>query len=343
MRIGIAHAAGKYTVPNGSGTQLSDGSGAIHALGLRTVKLYLSSDYLADYPLQASWSSTPANLTQLAQTSQFAGELSKDWASVVLTCFTFANGSTNWWRVNPTAAKLSAEYAEIRALAEHLLSAYNGTGREFVLQNWEGDWAFMDSTVVETHVSRELVDRYVAFLGTRQRAVEDARKAVASDCRVLNAVEANRVLDAREKPHLRRIARDISERISPDVVSYSAYDSTIVEQGGWGASHAAWEQATVPAFTKALRALKAAFPGAELQVGEFGFPENEAPPGANLDSMIRVVHEICRAEGVARLIYWQVFDNENGAGGAGTYRGFWVRTPAGALTPSGQTLQALGA
>lgn len=342
MKRGAAHVKGLYTVPNGSGTQVKDGCDVVWDLGLRAVKLYLTADYLTDYPLQSAWSSSPTTLAQLAATTQFATQLARGWSHCALTCFTFANGATNWWRANPSAAKMAAEYTELRALAEYLLTTYNGTGRVFVLQNWEGDWAYMDSTTVDTHVDSKFVGYYAAFLGTRQRAIEDARRAVASDCQVLHAVEVNRVLDSRTHAHRRRILSSIAKRVRPDWVSWSAYDGTIVDQGGWGASHAAWVEATRPVIRKAFSAIAAAWPGVPVQVGEYGWPENEAPGTADLDAMTRLVDEEAQLAGVKLCLYWQVADNEQGAGGPGTYRGYWLRNPAGALTVAGATLQSLG-
>lgn len=339
MRIGIAHSAGKYSWPAVTTTQFTDGCNEIYSRGFRTLKVYCTSDYVANYPLH-TWSSTPTSLKTLAQVTEYAAQLARTWHTVFMTCFTFANGSTNWWRAQPLTSAFEAEYTEMYDLACHLLSTYNGTGRRFVLQNWEGDWAFMDSFTVETHVDQKMVDRYVQFLGTRQRAVEAARRTTPSDCLVLHAVEANRVVDARLKPHLRRICRDVFSRVRPDVVNYSAYDGTIVDQGGWGADLTAWTAATTPVFTKALRTLKAAFPGVPLMIGEFGFPEGaELPVGRNVGDMINVVHAIALSEGVDTLIYWQVFDNEETS--PSVPRGFYIVKPDGSSSQASSALVAL--
>lgn len=339
MKLGAAHVDGLYTVPNGSGTQFSDGCDAIWNLGLRTIKLYLTADYATDYTLQSSWSATPTTLTTLAQTTQFATQLARAWDTVFLTTFTFANGTTNWWRADVAASKLSAEYTEIYNLAVHLLTTYAGTGRRFVLQTWEGDWALMDSTVVTTVVDPKFVDRYAAFLGVRQKAVEDARKASPSDVQVLNAVEVNRVLDSVANPDRKRILRHLAGRIRPDMVSWSAYDGTIVDQGGWGASQAAWEAATVPVIRKAFAAIKAAFPGVPLYVGEFGFPEEEVPGDHSIAQMLNTCLYEFECAGVDTALFWQVFDNEQGGGGEGTYRGYWMKKPNGDVSASGLAIQ----
>lgn len=337
-RIGSANVAGKYDVPN-DGQQFKNGADQIFAKGLPVLKVYCTKDYLTDYPLQSSWSLVPTTLAQLCATTQFIAEFAK-FQKIVMTCFTFANGTTNWWRVDPSNAKLTAEYTEMKALAVYLLTTYNGTGKEFVFQNWEGDWAFMDSFTVDTYVPRKMVDYYAAFLGARQRAITDARRQVDSDCTVLMAFEANRVLDARLSPHLRRVLKDIAPRLQPDVISYSAYDSTIVEQGGFGASLAAWQAATTPVFQKALRQISLMFPGVPVQIGEFGYPENQAPVGRNCGDMVTVTYNLFASTPHAQnFIYWQVFDNEEIS--PGVPRGFYIIKPDGSTSDSGAALAAL--
>lgn len=341
MLIGSAHSGAKYTYPNGSGTYLLDGANAIYNTGMRLLKVYCTPDYATtNYQLQTAWSSTPTSMTELLQTTQFVSALGHGWNTVVITGFTFANGTSNWCRATPTAAKYVAEYTELRTAAEYLLATYNGTGMTFVFQNWEGDWAFMDSFSVDTHVDPEMVDRYVAFYGARQRAIADARKAVASDCTVLCALEVNRVLDARLYPHRRRILRDLAKRVRPDMISWSSYDGTIVDQGGWGADLAAWTAATTPVMTKCLRAIASAFPGVPIQIGEIGFPEGpEKPTGRDIGAMVEVCYNIALANGVKHFIYWQVFDNEEYS--PGVPRGFYIIKPDGTTSAAGAKLISL--
>jgi hypothetical protein len=198
----------------------------------------------------------------------------------------------------------------------------------------------MDAFTPDTSVLREMVDRYAAFLGARQRAVSDARKAIASDCQILMAVEVNRVTDAMLYPHRRRIVSDLAGRITPDMISYSAYDSTIVDQGGWGVDLDAWIAATTPVFHKALRQIQLAFPGVPIQIGEFGFPEGvELPSGRDIAPMINAVHSIALAAGCKNFIYWQVFDNEESS--PGVPRGFYTVRPDGSTSVAGTAMAAL--
>lgn len=330
---------GLYTVPNGSGTQFSDACDSIWDAGLRTVKIYCTADYVTDYPYQTSWSSSPTNLTQLCQTTQFSTQLARSWDTVMMTVFTFANGTTNWWRPSPTGTKLSAEYTEIYNLVTHLLTTYNNTGKTFILQNWEGDWAFGDSFDPATPIARKYVDYYAAFLGIRQKAVEDARRDTAySNVKVLHAIELNRVLDAQTYPNRRRILTQIAPRVQPDIISYSAYDSTIADIG-YGSSFSDWTDKCTEFFGHALRMIKKHFPNSIVSIGEFGFPENEmlisnGGVGYDPELMLEVVRDVAEAAGVSWLIFWQVFDNETSALPQGV-RGYWMVKPNGDVTPSG--------
>jgi len=343
MQYGAAHTNGLYTVPNASGTQFMDGVNKIWDLGMRTLKIYCTPDYATNYPLETAFASpaSPTTCTELCQTNEFEAAFALAWDTVVMTTFTFANGSTNWWRGfdGPTKTKLDAEYTEIYNLAVHLLTTYNDSGKRFVLQNWEGDWAYMDAFVADTANERKYVEWYAAFLAIRQKAVSDARRVTAhKNVTVLNAIEVNRVLDAMTYPHRPRILTSIAQRIQPDVVSYSAYDSTIADIG-YGANTAAWEALCTTNFTKALRAIKRAFPGVPISIGEFGFPENEITNeqlNHDAGAMIQKVKDIALSEGCTWLLYWEVFDNETH--GTYTYRGYWLRKPDNTLTTAGQKM-----
>lgn len=325
MKYGAAHVRGLYNWPD-DGNQFANGCNEIWDLGLRTLKIYCTGAYLTDYPLQTSWSSTPTTCTELCQTTQFTTQLAKAWDTVIMTVFTFANNPgtvTNWWRAECTNAKLLAEYTEIYNLTVHLLTTYNNTGKCIVLQNWEGDHAFLDSVNYDDFVDRKYVDYYAAFLQYRQRAVEDARKATAHyNVTVLHAIEANRVLDVKDRPGSRRILSDIASRVTPDVVSWSAYDGTI-SVSGWTASQALWETTNAAYFAEGIALIRKAWPGCRISIGEVGLPENEAPVGFDISEMIEIIRDWAVAAGVEWFIYWEVFDNEAGTP-PDDYRGYYL-------------------
>ena len=342
MLYGSAHVQGFYTVPEDSWNQLADGCDAIWDLGLPVLKLYCTSAYRGNYPLQR-WSSWPLSMAQLAATTEFASQLSRPWKQIVLTCFTFANNPgglvTNWFRLYESAAALEAERREFYDLTSYLLTAYAGTGKVFVLQPWEGDWIWSDDTVFDnaSRMESQIVENYAAWLNARARGVREAvRDTPHEGVSVLSAIEVNRVLDSTLNPARRRIVRDLVGRVHYDCVSYSAYDSLtdLIYSGYWGDSFDDWMAKSSVFFPRAVRIIRANFPG-PVQIGEFGFPELTAPPGYDVGAMIRHVAAMAEAEGVERLIYWQAFDNDT--------RGYFLRRMYGLLSVAGETMRDLAA
>jgi len=342
MKFGGVSANGLYTFPSGSGTQFLDGANQIYnTIGSRTLKVYASPDYAAKYPLQTSWSSSPTNLTQLSQTTQYSTVMAMGWDTIVFTTFTFANGITNFWQVDVAQSKLDAEYDEIYNFVVHLLTTYNGTGKTFILQSLESDWNWSEPTyTTSTFTPRVNVDRYAAFFSVRQRAVSDARRDTAhTNVSVWHAIEPNRIVDAYVNSNRRRLVRDIAYRMQPDMIAYSCYDSTI-DTFSWTADYATWVATYSPLFRQALQRIKKMFPGVPIYISEVGWPENEAPPGFDITDMCGVIKDIAEDEGCKYMIYWLVFDNEGSPPPAN--RGYWLVKPDGTLSEAGIAFQAFG-
>lgn len=341
MLKGVAHVQGNYSYPS-STNQFLDGVNGIWNQGFRTLKVYATGSYESRYPLQSSWSGTPTNLSQLVALTEYATAFEMDWDTIVLTTFTFANGDTNWWIVDWSEAKLQAEYTEIYNMSVYLLTTYAGTGKKFILQNWEGDWAYSDSFNPATIIPPRRADNYSAFLARRQKAVSDARRDVG--CNGVNiqmAVEVNRPIDALHQTAVRRITNTVMPLLESDILSYSAYDSTIAIFG-WGSSQAELEANIREYFPKALKAIKRSNPGKPIQIGEFGYPDNaiETPVWFDWDATIRLIYDICLENDVFCLIYWEVFSNELIQPGD-IERGYWTIKPDGATSAAGIAMQNL--
>lgn len=324
MKTGLAFSGSNYTYPSGSGTQFTDGCNAIWAAGHRVLKIYCTGDYGADYPYQTSFHKsgvpyTPVSCADLLASDEYLAQLTRGWHTIIITMFPFATTTfslpvgqrvTNWWRVAMSTTTQAAHAAEMKAAGIYCL-ANGASGTIFIFQNWEGDWAFMDKFVSETYVDRWLVNHYSGFFGIRQRAINEARMQQQSSCTLLHCFEANKVLEARTKPHLRRILRDIAPFIQPDVVSWSHYDGSIDTPIGFGSSYAAWSAYHVPLMNKGWRQLELMFPGVPKLLGEFGFPEVQAAGiGRDIAPMIQDVYDAALAHAVRWFIYWQIFDNE---------------------------------
>lgn len=347
MKIGAANVEGLYTWPTASGEQFKDGADVVEALGLPAFKFYCTQQYLTQYPEQSSWSDTPTTCTEFLQLDEVAEVLGRPaFTDYAVTIFAFGNPANNWWRDagHADGARLQTEYTEIYDAAVHLLTTYNDTGKTFVFQNWEGDWALMDAFDPATYVRKRDVDYNLAFHSARQRAVRDAmRDTPHTGVSVLYAVEVNRVLDVSDAPGRTRLLKDVLNRLQPDVVSYSAYDSTIATYG-YGANLVEWQSLTNLHFARALDLIREHAPNSKIQIGEFGFEEARIAidrPSYNVRTMVRTVYDVAAAKGVHWFYYWQVFDNEADGTTPSGVKGYWLKDPDGNDSAAALELQAI--
>ncbi len=340
VRHGCADVAGKY--PDRSGTQdfltytanLPTTVGA----GFNSIKVYLSPNYKGDldaaktdYPNQ-TWSGAHADLTSLAGDTAFNTVFSA-YSRVFINTWTFANGINNPWVNNISTTQLANEYTEIYNLVVYLLTTYSG--KEFVIQNWEGSWELLGAFDPHAVIDPYRVGRMVAFLNARQRAVQDARAATPSTSTVYHAVEINRCLD----DYGFRLHRDVLPKVNCDAISWSAYEAI----NTWGSGQADAEANIASLMTKGFNRVRAAlqaYPGApftkRFYIGEFGWPENDAgfiSLGLDVGALIQKAIDTANTLGVTDMIYWQICDNEENS--PGVPRGYNIYTRNGSSTTVG--------
>lgn len=341
VRLGIAHVSGAYPTPTGS--QLQMGINRIVELSCSIVKLHLTPRYMFEYS-SSFWPSTSSvtSLATLASTSEFAFALGHPRLDTIfLTSYTFANGVNNPWNNGVTPAMLSNEKQELKDLTRHLITTYSGTNKTFVLQNSEGDWAMLGAFDEALQVPRRRVDYYAAVMRSRQEGVEEGRRELGQPgVKVLHSIEANRVIDGTNKPHMRRLVNHVIPKVSPDAVSYSAYDSMDYYYN-------AVESITLDEMdrrlSRSIQELKRCVPGdGPVFVTEFGWPQRELPAGNNAYDLVRRAVQVFDREGVECAVYWQIYDNEfTGSDPLTTCRGFWIVDPTGNLGDAGRAYQEL--
>lgn len=328
--VGVAHVAGTYTVRHHEQESfLMAGALRAQELGSKTLKLFLTPDFRAKYP--QPWPTGIESLTQLADSEPFRQVLALPFDTFVLTTYTFSMGTGDPWRDREVPGLLDAEAQELDELVTLLSTRYAGTGKTFVLQTWEGDWALMGATDPTTVVPDGRTERMVKWLSARHEAIATAREREARPgVTIADAVEVNRVLDHATG---RRVTTDVLPFISVDVVSYSAWEA--LDVGHLPASQQA--DAVEQRLTEALTFIRAHAPaGSALMLGEMGFAENENGHTAQLvERTLAVVTQ----NKVIGAVYWQIFDNECTGKGNGC-RGFWVLRPNGSLSPAGKALAA---
>ena len=304
---GCAHIAGLY--PIRSGDFLTYGAGLVKGLGFRTIKLELSVAYeTIKYIGQTFSSSSLPTLTALAQETGFDAIFSDSgFDRVVLTCFSIADPTNNSWNGKWTKAIGDTQENEMYDLANFLLSTYSG--KEFIIQNWEGDWQLLNSFNPHDPIPRTHLYAYRDFHRRRIRAVKKAiTDNPSSTSTIKYMMELNRGLDGWGE----RVLRSVLTNIKPDIVSFSAYEA--IEGWHGSLSQSAFEADIETKLTKLYNKTRAIIgPTIPIVIGEYGWPIDRPEFSGlsyNVGNLWLKVITVATALGIVGHIPWQILDNE---------------------------------
>lgn len=219
---GVAHVAGSYRVPLAAAEEVSfveEGARWAHELGASTLKLYLTPDYAQKYP--GAWPQGIDSLRALAASEPMRRAMALPFSTIVLTTYSFAAGTDDGWRHGLSPQREEAIQREWSELVVYLLETYAGSGRRFILQNWEGDWSLRGG--VRATVSDRAAHNMVRWISARQAGVERGRAlAPAEGVEVWHALEVNRLFDDASG---RNVTNLVLPRVEVDAVSYSTWES----------------------------------------------------------------------------------------------------------------------
>ena len=301
---GISHIDGKYRFTQNN--YLLEGAQKISALGSSSIFIYLTPSFRSDYPDETSttWpASDPAGVDGLAQTGPYDQVFHLPFKTIVMTTLTFANAD----RVQGIAQsqdRLHAEENEFYQLTKYLYSRFSGSGKTFVLKNWETDGfaAFLGSTTGD--IPQNVVADLIAWLSARQRGVTRARnEAHDSSVLVLNGAEVNRVLDYAQNG-LRRVINAVVPQVNADMLTYSSYDAMV-----YGSDAPSVQQR----LTQALQTIEKLAPDPQrlgnrrILISEYGLFENEQPGDTwRADAVLSTA----KNAGLYGAFFWNLYDNE---------------------------------
>jgi hypothetical protein len=301
---GVSHINGTYRFTDNN--YLLEGAQKISDLGSSSIFIYLTPWFRGEYPdeANANWpASDPADLQGLAQTGPYDQVFHLPFKTIVMTAFTFANAD-QVQGIAQAQARLSAEENEFYQLTKYLYSHFTGSGKTFVLKNWETDGfaAFLGNTTGD--IPQNVVDDLTAWLSARQRGVTRARnEAHDSSVLVLNGAEVNRVLDYAQNG-LKRVIDAVIPQVNADMLTYSSYDAMVY------GNNAQWIQQNL---TQALQTIEKFAPDPQklgnrrILISEYGLFENEQPGDTwRADAVL----SIAKSAGLYGAFLWNVYDNE---------------------------------
>jgi hypothetical protein len=320
--LGVTHAGGLYNFT--SEDYLDEGADQLLSFGTRVIKVWLTNDVATLYLFNSDWLPPAANVVELAQKPYFQSLFSKPFTTYLLVVKP-VTGSPQFL-AGLTAEAAAAESGQMHDLASYLLTTYAGTGKTFVLQNWEGDHLLRTGLMQDQDPAPVSVQGMIDWWNARQDGVDRARAEVGEHgVRVAHAAEVNLLADA--------MAGKVTA--TNNVIPYTHADLY---------SYSSWDVHFDPAqFIMALDYLRSKAPPSalygsrNLYIGEFGAAKDQVPSGALRREVVDELAEAALAWGALYAVYWQLYDNESYVTidpkrqrpTAAQLRGFWLIRPDG--------------
>ncbi len=131
----------------------------------------------------------------------------------------------HWHTRRMSETEKSDLHREFYAFTRNLLTRYQGTGKTFLIGNWEGDWMAGGTGIGQKlDIPAERLAAYTEWLDIRTRAIDEAKASTPhAGVQVFSYLEINGTRAAREKG-LRRLVNEVLPRTRVDFVSISSYD-----------------------------------------------------------------------------------------------------------------------
>lgn len=199
-------------------------------------------------------------------------------------------------------------YNEIYEFVSHLLTNYNNTGKVFYLGNWEGDWHLRSDYDRTKPVNEKTLEGMISWAKTRQRAVDDAKKAIKhKNVEVYYYIEVNLVRKALEQPNAKVVSNSIVNVVNPDFVSYSSYDATNPYKNEADLNKNL--KKSLDYLASQLSPKEGLPEGKRVWIGEYGNPSIKFDDETqNLRSIWTI--KAALEWGTPFILYWEMYNNE---------------------------------
>lgn len=332
QQLGVTHVAGDYTLDDNEDF-LNEGARQILTTGTKAIRVWFF-DPDGSYWRNSNWGEVSDNLVDIAQHPYYRALFEKPFEVYVLTAYSEVDDDLHYFRRGIGPDKEARETEAFYELTTHLMTTYNGTGKTFIFQHWEGDWAIRGSydSSPSGDPSQLAIDGMARWLNARQAGVEQARNELTnSDVKVYHASECNLVqiaLDGRPT-----LVNDVWPQTNLDLYAYSAYDTIGIAQDDYSPGQ-------IYSRTKIREALdymaqkapdSPTFGHKNVYIGEYGWPIEERGVTRAM-RVIQVTTEESILWGCPYILYWQVYDNECSTSWSpqnDECRGFWLLRPDG--------------
>ncbi len=326
-RVGATHAAGTYNLNDRP--YLLQGADAMQEAGFKTMKVWLMRDYKTKYSYNSEWGDY-RSMTALARSEYYTALFTQyDFSTYVLETEPFQIGIDFSQKLS--GRKKEKLYQEYYDLAVYFLESFKGTGKTFVLQNWEGDWMYSGTTDLNSSnfTDTTRLEAFTEYLNVIQQAVSDARGSVSTMIRdnvfVYACAEVNFLSDPRiltEVAKSKFAINNVIPNTHMDLYSYSNYQT--------------WEDderlRTFIRYYQEKAPDSVAFGNNNIMLGEYGAPENGDYGEYKQQWISGMITRVMMEEfNAPYVLYWQLFCNElfqkTEAGSLENNYGFWLIRP----------------
>jgi hypothetical protein len=354
-RIGVTYWGVRYEpFLDEYGFGIASARAELKKLGTKVTKL-ATLDLAQNYPFD-DWSDAPLDsLVNVLKHPTFRQFLDDKF---FITYFLSAYETNNvaWWDGLDTAEKAYITTSFYDA-ALYLLTEYAGTGKTFILQNWEADNAL---GYVYSDFSDTAVQGMIDYFNARQEGIQLARNEVGAEhVQVFGGLEVN-FLKLTPPSGVPRVADAIVPNTHADLYLYSCWetkDKWDIGDNGEAANIAAIKQAVTAALAYLNEKAPASdfFGAKNVAISEFGYPElggeRSHPEIDGNDWQRMVVQATIEAGleyGVQYMVYWELYCNDPTTPIADLTQttnedmnGYWLIRPDGTKSAAYDYLQCL--
>lgn len=291
-------------------TKLVETAEAIYGMGSDIIKMDMSWNAFGSYQLTGAPGISNL-MTMASYEPSYQHVFGMPFSYYLL--WAYSMGTNINWHDGMDAGETTGVYKEFYELTAYLLTAYNDSGKSFLLGLWEGDWALLDNRFDPgLNPSNAAIRGMIDWLTVRQRAVADARAAVAhTNVKVYHYAEVNLVKKGMDGGTT--MVNNVLPYCTNDLVSYSAYEI---------------QADPMSVFTAALSYVESRAPTAgpfakNVFIGEYAIPAD--PLNYTLQEQADLVESVTKKAawwGCPFVLFWQTYSNETNTNG--TVRGYWL-------------------
>lgn len=304
--LGTQAIGGHYQFTKGNA--LLEQAREVRGLGSNLLKISLAEGAAARYGTGDAAAGARSTLEYVKAASALQQALDMDFRYYQAWVHSFTGGN---WRDGVSKAEARAYYDEMYQLSAWLLTRYSGTGKVFMLGNWEGDWLLHGRGKRDVAPPPKAIEGMIAWLNIRQQAMDDAKAATSHrNVELYHYVEVNLVRKAMEGKA--SLAHSVLPATNVDLVSYSSYEAIKQSQKPDIGSI----RQPLTEITRYLEGQLRPKPGLPFArrvfIGEFGYHADKAKPLTVKQQYMKSRHvmQVALELDLPFALIWQLYNNE---------------------------------